>query len=89
MLGYQYYKHGEDMYAIKGNQFSSVIANSAERLQDWTAHHCVASVSYTYTGHDPQSQWAIPEISAFVRTPFNGRRSIMYTTMGVVASVQF
>lgn len=87
MLAYQYYKHGEDMYIVKNNCFSSNIANSAERLQDWTAHSWIVDASYQY--YTKANQAIIPRVDLFARVPFNGRRSIMFTTFGGGISINF
>lgn len=87
LFGYQYYKHGEDVYNIHDNRFSSNIANSAERLQDWTAHYFVIDAGYCY--HRTYEQYIIPEVSFFFRAPFNGRRSVMQATIGCNVAFNF
>lgn len=85
LVGYQFFKHGEDVYAIVGNCFSSAIANTAERLQDYTTHHIVTSLKYAYFDYER----VIPQVELFAQIPVKGKRALATTTLGCVISCDF
>lgn len=84
-IAYQFFKHGEDTYSLKGNSFSNTIINTAERLQDRTIHHLLTTLSYTLNTYESFK----PYVELFARIPVKGKRSIGSTTVGGFISVEF
>jgi len=86
---YQFIKHGDDEISVFGNCFSSMIANTAISLQDYTMHNIIASVNYDFSRHlSPESHFK-PYLMVFGKVPFNGKRSIQATTIGFILAVDF
>lgn len=84
-VAYQFFKHGEDTYSLVGNAFSNPIINTAERLQDFTIHHIITTLSYAYDKYKACQ----PRIELFARIPVKGKRSVASTTIGSIISVDF
>jgi hypothetical protein len=84
-IGYQFFKHGEDTYALVGNAFSNTIINTAERLQDFTMHHIVTTVTYKYDRYEH----VVPSVKLFAFIPVKGKRSIASTAIGGILSFDF
>ena len=88
LVGYQFLKHGDDHLALNNCAFSSVIANSATSLEEWIVHSVEFNLHYDFGVHCPDS-WAAPQASLFARLPFGGKRAVAFTTVGVMASIDF
>lgn len=88
LVGYQFLKHGEDHLALNDCAFSSVIANSAVSLEEWIVHSVEFNLHYDFSVHCPDS-WVAPQASIFSRLPFGGKRSVAFTTVGIMVSVDF
>ena len=88
LVGYQFLKHGDDHLALDGCEFSSLIANSAASLEEWIVHSVEFNLNYDFARHCPDS-WAAPQASLFARLPFSGKRSVAFTTVGVMLAVDF
>ena len=87
-VGYQYLKQGEGEYSVKTQEFSTNVANSSVRLDDFTMHHIITKFTYDCGVH----QWGQrirPEIGLFTRNPINGKNSALIPTIGAVLSVDF
>ncbi|MCX5925640.1 MAG: hypothetical protein NT124_05090 [Candidatus Dependentiae bacterium] len=89
LVGYQYLKHGTDHLALRTNAFSDTIANTAESLKDWTAHHAIINASYDFAVHTWHKKHALPYVSLYARIPFNGKRFTGNRTIGCVIAVDF
>ena len=87
-VGYQFFKKGDDELSISNPNYSNDIANTAERLQEYTMHNMVANVWYDF-GYNTVDMRVRPEISVFARMPFNGKRSVQHTTIGARLSLDF
>ncbi len=88
-VGYQYIKHGEDVLSLETNAFSPLIANSAEYLQECTIHSIFLNTSYNFGVLTCYDAPVVPQLSLFMRLPFNGKRSIAYRTIGGCLSIDF
>ncbi len=88
-VAYQFYKRGEDILSLSSNEFSTDIANTAISLRGFTTHDAFFILNYDFADHmDECSRWS-PYVSAFVNIPFNGKRSIVAKTAGVVLGLNF
>jgi hypothetical protein len=97
-VGYQFIKQGSDHISLASNFFSTEIANNTAflgnkgelrpDLRDWTAHQIIVRADYDC------SIWlkdacVSPRFSLFAELPFNGRRSILFTTIGGSIALDF
>ncbi len=85
---YQFTKHGDDHLSLLTNDFSNDIANTARSLEDWTAHNMYVKLGYDFVQRWPDAN-VVPTLFAYCQVPFNGKRSALFTTIGVVAGVEF
>ncbi len=89
MLAYQYMKHDRDTLALCGNIYSANIANTAQSLRDWTLHQIFIRTDYDIGDHLKADTKIFPRIMAYMRLPFNGKRVVANSTVGVVLSLDF
>lgn len=87
-MGYQYYKHGDDTLALKSNQFSTQIANTAPMLEEFTMHQILAKINYDF-GYHWDDGCVRPQVALYARVPFNGKRAALTTTIGTIISFDF
>lgn len=87
-LAYEFLRKGEDELALETNTSLTAIANTAEKLQEWTTHNLIFKANYAFGYAHPERR-IIPEIACFVRLPFNGKRSSQALTIGGMLSVAF
>lgn len=87
-IGYQFLKHGEDEISLKTQEFSTAIANTSARLEDFTMHHMIAKCTYDFGVHYPDGRTR-PELGLYTRQPFNGKNVALVPTVGIVISVDF
>jgi len=87
-FAYQYIKHGEDKLWLFNNCFSDAVANSAESLQNWTIHQLLFDLNYDFI-NDFECPKVVPNISLFYKMPFNGRRAVLCSTVGIAFSLSF
>lgn len=88
VVGYQYFKHGDDSLSLSTQLFSSEIANTAKTLEEWTMHHIVLNAYYNFS-HMVSGETVIPQASLFFRFPFNGKLSVLVPTVGARLSLSF
>lgn len=88
-LDYQFFKHGTDHLSVVGNDFSSEIANTARSLEDWTAHTAIIKFTYDFEGFCGKDAWVIPSLSIYGKLPFEGKRSALFTTAGIILAFDF
>jgi hypothetical protein len=88
LAGYQFLKKGEDHLALNSCEFSTTIANTAVSLDEWIVHSIELNLHYDFTQECDGSEYA-PQASIFARIPFNGKRAIAFTTVGVMVAVDF
>lgn len=89
LVGYQFLKHGEDHLALNSCEYSSFAANSAVSLDEWIVHSMEFNLHYDFAETWCQNTCWAPQLSLFSRLPFNGKRSIAFTTVGVMLAVDF
>jgi hypothetical protein len=86
--GYQYFKHGDDEISLKTQEFSNTIANTSQRLEEFTMHLIETKLFYDF-GVSREEARTRPELGIFVRNPFNGKNVALAPTVGAVLSVDF
>jgi hypothetical protein len=87
-LAYHHTKHGEDKLYVISNSYSSVIANKAAELKEWTTHHVLAQLKWDRHKVNEAAKWQ-PQISIFGKFPFNGKRSLQTTSVGFSFALGF
>jgi len=87
--GYQYMRHSEDFLYIRTGEFSNVIANSAESLEEWTMHSLIFNLNYDFFTGQEDERTVHPYFAIFAKIPFNGMRVAMERTVGLMLSVDF
>lgn len=89
LIGYQFLKHGEDHLALDSCLYSTNFANSAASLDEWIVHSVEFNLHYDFAETWCQNTCWAPQLSLFSRLPFNGKRSIAFTTVGVMLAIDF
>jgi len=85
-VGYRFFKQGDSVLSLCSNEFSAAIANASNTIEDWTAHDVMLKLSYDFSEDFDRAN---PEFAVFARIPFDGKRSIVSNTIGLMASVDF
>lgn len=85
---YQFLKQGESEVSLKTELFSSNIANTSPRYEDFTMHHIITKFTYDFDYNYPGARTR-PELGLFTRTPVNGKNVALIPTVGCVISVDF
>jgi len=85
-VGYRFFKQGDSVIALCSNEHSALIANTAQSIEDWTAHDVMLKLSYDF-GYDYDKY--NPGFALFARIPFDGKRSVVSNTIGLMASIDF
>ena len=89
LLGYQYLKHGADEIALPaGSPFSESTANAAQSLREWTIHQFVVRADYDIGSHFDEPS-VFPRVSLYAQIPFNGKRVVATTNLGLSLSFDF
>ena len=88
-VAYQFYKHGENTLYVSTNQYSTLIANTAESLHSYTTHDVFFILDYDIARHMRKDTKWVPYVAAFVDIPFNGRRAIVQKAAGFIFAVDF
>jgi hypothetical protein len=85
---YQYLKQGDAQYSLKTQHFSSNIANTSPRLDDFTMHHMIPEFTYDFACHWPKEK-VRPELNLYFRIPFNGKNVSLFPIVGGILSLDF
>ncbi len=87
-IDYQYLKRDEDKLTVFNDGIDNFITNSAESLQDWTAHSIILSLRSHIPYYFPNliSQ---PSVFGWVKFGFNGKRAILLNTLGANITFSF
>lgn len=89
LAGYQYIKRGDSEISLYSNDFSAVIANTAQNLKDFTMHQAFLRFDYDFAVHMAQDASVRPQLMLFSRIPFNGKRSALFATFGLGLTLNF
>ena len=85
-VAYQHTKHANDRLYIVGNECSSLVANQAAGLKEWTNHSVLIQLRYDNQG---TRGLVSPIVSLFAQIPFNGKRSLNEPTVGFDVVLHF
>ena len=88
-VGYQFLKRGDDSFALRSQDYSTNVANTAISLEDWTVHTAVVKVTYDFAEYVMPQAKVRPYISVFSRVPFNGKRAAVAPTIGGLIAIDF
>lgn len=86
---YQFFKHSKDTLALCSPRFSNIAANTAKSLKEWTMHHVIFKIAYDFQYMADKYTAFRPQITAFYKLPFNGKRALLVNTAGVAVSLNF
>jgi hypothetical protein len=86
LTGYQYLKHGRDTLQLYSCDYNNNIANQSQNLYEWTAHSVEINIHYDFV---PLHNGYAPQASLFFQLPFNGKRSLLFTTIGITGAIDF
>ncbi len=86
---YQFFKHSKDTLALCSTRFSNIAANTAESLKEWTMHHVIFKVAYDFQHIVKEGSGFKPQIMAFYKLPFNGKRALLVNTAGLAFTLNF
>lgn len=81
---YQYNKQNESDIILCDTQFSNLIAQSQDLLENWTTHNLILSFQGEYAFSGIYSTY-----SGFLKWGFDGQRSIVANTVGVQVNINF
>lgn len=85
-INYQHLRRNDDKLYICNDKIDPFVVNSAENLQDWTAHSFIFSLGYDgcdYNGY------FIPAIYGWYKLGFNGKRAVLLDTLGLTFTLSF
>lgn len=80
-FAYQHAKHNEDELFVLSSAYSSITANKGLELKEWTTHHIVTQLRWDAQKAESSMRLS-PQMSVFLKTPFNGKRSLQATSIG-------
>lgn len=86
---YQFLKQNEDRLFAFSDRYDTEIINSAEGVQDWTAHSLILMAKYDFRKHFGTDFWCIPSLTGWFKWGFNGKRALLANTLGLQLSVDF
>ncbi len=83
---YQFLKRNEDRLFVCSDRIDTAVVNTAESLQDWTAHSLILMANYDFCA--PESR-VLPSLMGWFKWGFNGKRAILANTIGLQFSLAF
>lgn len=87
-IGYQYIKQGNTQLFPVSNDVSTTLVQEAAVLQDWTVHQFIIRADYDCAQWLQESPIST-RVGLFAQIPFNGKRSILFTTLGASVTLDF
>jgi hypothetical protein len=87
-INYQLLKQNDDRIDVGSDLIDPTIVNSAESLQEWTAHSLIFSLRYDLWKDLPDAP-VLPSIMGWFKWGFNGKRAILANTLGLQLSLAF
>jgi len=87
LVGYQFLKQGECRLDLNSCDFSTTIANTAISLDEWIVHEVEFNINYDFNACN--TLCVSPQLSLFARIPINGKRSVAFTTIGIMGAIDF
>jgi hypothetical protein len=87
-VNYQYTKHDEDKIALRDNNFSHDIVNTAKSLKEWNSHNIIFMANYDLL--EAKDQFPVtPQIGLFYKLPVGGKGVINMRSFGAQVSINF
>ncbi len=83
-IAYEYFRKTRDRLWLCGNEFSSEIANSSDALRDSTLHQFL----FIFGGEFDTCNYK-SNLSLFYKLPFDGKRSLQASTIGINFYINF
>ncbi len=84
---YNYIRHSASTLYVVSNEYSSLIANTAPSVDQWTAHSIIFQLRMdTATEEDQRYK---PQMFVFWKHPFNGKRSVAMNYIGAGLELTF
>lgn len=86
-VSYDYYRKGIDTVSLQDSSLDWLTINASAELDEQTRHHVLLSLMY-----DALYETDIacrPQFELFVKIPFNGSRSVLASTVGILCSLDF
>lgn len=87
-IDYQYLKNEESKLYVCSNKLNPLIVNSAESLQDWTAHSLILGLKCYFDDHINISFYK-PAIQGLLKLGFNGKRCIAIDSLSINLTSNF
>jgi len=87
-IDYQYLKRDDDKLTVFNDGIDNFLSNTAQNLQDWTAHSIITSVR-TFLPYYFPKLGACPTIFGWLKFGFNGKRAILLNTIGINITLSF
>ena len=88
-FAYEHIKHGNDKLFVISNDWSSLAANTAAILQEWTTHDLIIQAKYDCADPKKENNRFKPQIIGFGKMPFNGKRSLQVSLIGLSVTFSF
>lgn len=85
-LNYQFLKRNDDRLFVCSDRLDPVVVNSAEYIQDWTAHSLIFMTNYRFC---PDDSRILPSLMGWIKWGFNGKRALLADTVGLQLSIAF
>ncbi len=86
---YQFWKHDDDKLTVVNNDFSSIPANTAKSLEEWTIHQFIYNLSYDFDYDVSDKSPVLPYVALFYKQPINGKNALLAKTIGFIASITY
>lgn len=87
-VDYLYLKRDDDKLTVFNDGIDNILANTAQNLQDWTAHSMVASIR-TFLPYYFPGLGAAPTLFGWLKFGFNGKRAILLNMAGINITLSF
>lgn len=87
-VAYEHIKHGDDKILVISNDYSTLAANTAAVLNEWTTHDILFQVKYDCANPKGENRYK-PQFSLFGKMPFNGKYSYQVSLIGLSATFSF
>ncbi len=88
-FAYEHEKHGNDKLFVLSNDWSSLAANTAAILEEWTTHDLLIQLKYDCADPKGENNRFKPQFMLFGKMPFNGKRSLQVSLIGLNATFSF
>ena len=88
-FAYEHFKHGDDKIFVMSNDYSTLAANTAAILNEWTTHDLLIQLKYDSAHQKGENNRFRPQFSIFGKMPFNGKCSYQVSLIGASATFSF